>query len=54
MPIGFIRAMLAKAEYEYLQARRQVRAGLLANAESQRARRDRWWQAYRDAKAQIA
>ena len=54
MPIGYIRAMLAKAEYEYLEARRMVRAGLVGNACLARTQRDMWWQAYREAKAKIA
>ena len=53
MPIGYIRAMLAKAEHEYLEARRMVRAGLLGSACLARAQRDMWWQAYREAKAKI-
>ena len=51
MPIGYIRAMLAKAEYEYLAARRGVRAGLVGNACLARAKRDMLWQAYREAKS---
>lgn len=54
MPIGYIRAMLAKAEHEYLEARRMVRAGLLGNACLARSQRDTWWNAYRIAKAKIA
>ena len=54
MPIGYIRAMLAKAEHEYLEARRMVRAGLLCNASLSRSQRDMWWNAYRIAKAKIA
>ena len=51
MPIGFITAMLARAEYEYIQACRQVRAGMIGNAAAQRSLRDSWWNAYRCAKA---
>lgn len=54
MPIGYIRAMLAKAEHEYLEARRLVRAGLLGNAAQARSQRDQWWNAYRVAKANQA
>lgn len=54
MPIGYISAMLAKAEYEYLEARRMVRAGLLGNDCLARAQRDLWWHAYRESKAKIA
>ena len=51
MPIGYIRAMLAKAEHEYLEARRMTRAGLLGSACLARSQRDMWWNAYRIAKA---
>lgn len=54
MPIGYIRAMLAKAEHEYLEARRMVRAGLLGNDRQARYQRDAWWNAYRIAKSKIA
>ena len=50
MPIGYIRAMLAKAEHEYMEARRMVRAGLLGSACLARSQRDMWWNAYRIAK----
>ena len=54
MPLGYIRAMLVKAEHEYLEARRLVRAGHQRDADEEREWRDMWWQAYRLAKANQA
>lgn len=50
MPIGYITAMLAYSEHQYINAKRSVKAGLLGNCAAQREARDYWWKIYRQTK----
>ena len=50
MPIGYVAAMLAASEHQYIKASKDVKLGLRGNAGHERATRDYWWQTYRSMK----
>ena len=50
MPKMYICTMLARAEYELQQTRKQVKQGLAGNSYEAEKRRDYWWAAYRASK----
>lgn len=50
VPLEFVCKKLAESEHDYQQACKQVKHGMLGNAQQFREIRDIWWQEYRAAK----